>query len=289
MNLKLERIRKSYGRKKVLQGIDMELSQGIYGFLGANGVGKTTLFKIISGYTRDYQGSVSYPKCKKGEVLLGVLPQNFIGYPTMTVREFLTYMANMKTEASKQDVRMEIEEKMELFAVEELHRKKLKALSGGQLRRVGLAQSFLFSPKLVLLDEPTAGLDPAERIRFKNFISDAAKEQTILLSTHIVSDLEFICREIFVIKDGIVAEQGTQEELLRRQEGNVWECAFENERQMHEALAGAAVSMTYSDQGMVKARVVGARPVPDAYQIQPALNDVYLSIFRFQQEGQDEV
>ena len=125
MNLKLERIRKSYGRKKVLQGIDMELSQGIYGFLGANGVGKTTLFKIISGYTRDYQGSVSYPKCKKGEVLLGVLPQNFIGYPTMTVREFLTYMANMKTEASKQDVRMEIEEKMELFAVEELHRKKL--------------------------------------------------------------------------------------------------------------------------------------------------------------------
>ena len=111
MNLKLERIRKSYGRKKVLQGIDMELSQGIYGFLGANGVGKTTLFKIISGYTRDYQGSVSYPKCKKGEVLLGVLPQNFIGYPTMTVREFLTYMANMKTEASKQDVRMEIEEK----------------------------------------------------------------------------------------------------------------------------------------------------------------------------------
>lgn len=178
---------------------------------------------------------------------------------------------------------------MELFAVEELHRKKLKALSGGQLRRVGLAQSFLFSPKLVLLDEPTAGLDPAERIRFKNFISDAAKEQTILLSTHIVSDLEFICREIFVIKDGIVAEQGTQEELLRRQEGNVWECAFENERQMHEALAGAAVSMTYSDRGMVKARVVGARPVPDAYQIQPALNDVYLSIFRFQQEGQDEV
>ena len=273
MNLKLERIRKSYGRKKVLQGIDMELSQGIYGFLGANGVGKTTLFKIISGYTRDYQGSVSYPKCKKGEVPLGVLPQNFIGYPTMTVREFLTYMANMKTEASKQDVRMEIEEKMELFAVEELHRKKLKALSGGQLRRGGLAQSFLFSPKLVLLDEPTAGLDPAERIR----------------STHIVSDLEFICREIFVIKDGIVAEQGTQEELLRRQEGNVWECAFENERQMHEALAGAAVSMTYSDRGMVKARVVGARPVPDAYQIQPALNDVYLSIFRFQQEGQNEV
>lgn len=268
----------------MLKGIDMELSYGIYGFLGANGVGKTTLFKIISGYTQDYQGSVWYPKLGQNEVLLGVLPQNFIGYPTMTVREFLTYMANMKIQANRQDVQREIEEKMELFAVADLHKKKLKALSGGQLRRVGLAQAFLFHPKLVLLDEPTAGLDPTERIRFKNYISDAGNEQAILLSTHIVSDLEFICREIFVMKDGIVAEQGTEEALLRRQEGNVWECAFANERQMHEALAGQAVSMTYSDHGMIKARVVGTQPVPDAYQIQPTLNDVYLSIFRFQEE-----
>lgn len=285
INLKLEGIRKSYGKKKVLRGISMELSNGIYGFLGANGVGKTTLFKIISGYTETFQGKVWYPEHGENEVLLGVLPQNFIGYPNMTVREFLTYMADVKIKAEKQEVVREIEEKMELFAVQDFHKKRLKALSGGQLRRVGLAQAFLFHPRLVLLDEPTAGLDPAERIRFKNYISDAGQQQTILLSTHIVSDLEFICREIFIIKGGVVAEQGTEEELVNRQCGNVWECTFANERQMHEALAGQMISMTYSDNGRVKARVVGAQiPVPDACHVQPVLNDVYLSIFREEAE-----
>lgn len=259
----------------------MELSNGIYGFLGANGVGKTTLFKIISGYTKAFQGKVWYPQYRENEVLLGVLPQNFIGYPNMTVREFLIYMANVKTKAKKQKVISEIEEKMELFAVQDFQKKRLKALSGGQLRRVGLAQAFLFHPKLVLLDEPTAGLDPTERIRFKNYISDAGQQQTILLSTHIVTDLEFICREIFIIKGGVVAEQGTEEELLKRQSGNVWECSFANERQMHEALAGQTLSMSYSDNGQIKARVVGEQmPVANAWHVQPVLNDVYLSIFR---------
>ena len=281
IRLKLERIRKSYGKKKVLKGIDMELTEGIYGFLGANGVGKTTLFKIISGYTENFQGKIWYPKHKEDEVLIGVLPQNFTGYPNMSVREFLAYMADIKTNAGKQEVQEEIEEKMELFAVQDLHKKRLKALSGGQLRRVGLAQAFLFHPRLVLLDEPTAGLDPTERIRFKNYISAAGQEQTILLSTHIVTDLEFICREIFIIKDGIVADQGTEEELIDRQRTNVWECAFANEWQMHEALAGQTLSMTYSDNGMIRARVIGAQmPVPDAWHVHPVLNDVYLSIFR---------
>jgi len=281
VHLKLEGIRKSYGKKRVLRGISMELSNGIYGFLGANGVGKTTLFKIISGFTQKYQGTIWYPKYTENEVLLGVLPQNFTGYPNMTVREFLTYMANIKTKAEKQEVRKEIEEKMELFAIQDFHNKRLKALSGGQLRRVGLAQAFLFHPKLVLLDEPTAGLDPTERIRFKNYISDAGQKQTILLSTHIVTDLEFICREIFIIKGGVIAQQGTEEELIDRQRGNVWECTFEDERQMHEALAGQTLSMTYNDNGMVKARVVGTQmPTLDAWNVQPVLNDVYLSIFR---------
>lgn len=281
VRLKLERIRKSYGKRKVLKGIDMELSEGIYGFLGANGVGKTTLFKIISGYTENFQGKIWYPKHREDEVLIGVLPQNFTGYPNMTVREFLTYMADIKTKAGKQKMQEEIDEKMELFAVQDLHKKRLKALSGGQLRRVGLAQAFLFHPKLVLLDEPTAGLDPTERIRFKNYISDAGQEQTILLSTHIVTDLEFICREIFMIKSGIVADQGTEAELIERQRGNVWECSFSNERQMHEALAGQTLSMTYSDKGMIRARVIGPQmPVLDAWNVQPVLNDVYLSIFR---------
>lgn len=281
INLKLEEIRKSYGRKKVLRGISMELSNGIYGFLGANGVGKTTLFKIISGYTEAFQGTVHYPKHTEDEVLLGVLPQNFIGYPNMTVREFLTYMAEIKRKAKKQEAVKEIEEKMELFAIQDYHKKRLKTLSGGQLRRVGLAQAFLFHPKLVLLDEPTAGLDPTERIRFKNYISDAGQQQTILLSTHIVTDLEFICREIFIIKGGVVAEQGTEEALINRQRGNVWECAFADERQMHETLAGQVLSMTYNDNGLVKARVVGPqKPVLDAWNVQPVLNDVYLSIFQ---------
>ena len=166
MNLTLNNVEMQYGNKKVLNGIDMDLAPGIYGLLGANGAGKTTLFKVISGYATKYKGEICYPASRKRakEVLLGILPQVFVGYPLMTVYEFLMYMGRIKSGFNRAGIEEDVLNNMEVFGLKELQNKKLKSLSGGQLRRVGLAQAFLLNPKIILLDEPTTGLDPLSRI-----------------------------------------------------------------------------------------------------------------------------
>ncbi|MBE6050971.1 MAG: ATP-binding cassette domain-containing protein [Clostridium sp.] len=285
MSLRLKNITKSYGKRIILNNVNFELKSGIYGLLGANGVGKTTLFKLISGFTTDYSGEVVYPKLSNSdEVLLGFLPQNFTGYPHMTIQEFLVYIGNIKGDVSQRIINKEINEKMELFGLKEFKNKKLKKLSGGQLRRVGLAQAFLLNPKIVMLDEPTTGLDPTERIKFKNFISEFAREQTILISTHIVSDLEFISKEIFILKNGKFVMSGSEKELLDRCSDCVWETSFQSEMELHKELKNCTISMIYEDGNSIKARVISKEmPTPNAKKISPNLNDVYL--FNFKKEA----
>lgn len=285
MGLYLNDIRKSYGNNEVLKGIDGKLENGIYGFLGANGVGKTTLFKIISGYIKDFQGDVEYPKLEdKNNILLGFLPQNFIGYPDMTIDEFLIYIGTVKSDLNKNEILADIDEKLELFNLSDIRKKKLKTLSGGQLRRVGLTQALLLNPKIIMLDEPTAGLDPTERNRFKNYISNLGHNQTILLSTHIVTDLEFITKKIFIMKDGIFAMEGTEKELIERCNGFVWESEFENEFVAQEKLQGRLISMIYEDSGVTKARIISQyKPLENSLEVKPTLNDVYL--INFQKEA----
>ncbi|KEH89096.1 ABC transporter ATP-binding protein [Clostridium novyi A str. BKT29909] len=286
MGLKLENVTKSYGNNVILDNINLELENGIYGLLGANGVGKTTLFKVISGFLMDYKGKVVYPKLNdKNETLLGFLPQSFTGYPEMAVQEFLKYIGGIKANASKNIINKEIDEKLELFGLTDFKNKKLKTLSGGQLRRVGLAQAFLLNPKIVMLDEPTTGLDPTERIRFKNYISEFGREQTILVSTHIVSDLEFIAKEIFILKDGNFVMKGNEKQLVERCNNLVWEASFKNEMELHNRLKDYTISMIYDDGGITKARVVSEKPpVPNAINVVPTLNDIYL--FNFKKEAQ---
>lgn len=285
MSLRLKNITKSYGKRIILNNVNFELKSGIYGLLGANGVGKTTLFKLISGFTTNYSGEVVYPKLSNSdEVLLGFLPQNFTGYPHMTIQEFLVYIGNIKGDVSQRIINKEINEKMELFGLKEFKNKKLKKLSGGQLRRVGLAQAFLLNPKIVMLDEPTTGLDPTERIKFKNFISEFAREQTILISTHIVSDLEFISKEIFILKNGKFVMSGSEKELLDRCSDCVWETSFQSEMELHKELKNCTISMIYEDGNSIKARVISKEmPTPNAKKISPNLNDVYL--FNFKKEA----
>lgn len=289
MALKLINVTKNYGKKVILDNINIELESGIYGFLGANGVGKTTLFKLISGFLTDYKGKVIYPKCKgENQVQIGFLPQSFSGYPHMTIREFLLYLANIKSNASEQIIRKEIDEKLDLFGLTNLENKKLKTLSGGQLRRVGLAQAFLLNPKVVMLDEPTTGLDPTERIKFKNYISELSHEQTILISTHIVSDLEFIAKEIFILKNGNFVMSGTEKELINRCSNLVWEASFENEMELHRNLKNCTISMIYDEGQKVKARIISeTSPAPNAINVLPGLNDVYL--YNFKKEAQSNV
>ncbi|KEI06937.1 ATP-binding cassette domain-containing protein [Clostridium botulinum] len=286
MGLKLVNVTKSYGENVILDNINLELENGIYGLLGANGVGKTTLFKVISGFLTDYKGKVVYPKLNdKNETLLGFLPQSFTGYPEMAVQEFLKYIGGIKANASQHIINKEIDEKLELFGLTDFKSKKLKTLSGGQLRRVGLAQAFLLNPKIVMLDEPTTGLDPTERIRFKNYISEFGREQTILVSTHIVSDLEFISKEIFILKDGNFVMKGTEKQLVQRCNNLVWEASFKNEMELHNRLKDYTISMIYDDGGITKARVISEKPpVPNSINVVPTLNDIYL--FNFKKEAQ---
>lgn len=289
MGLKLLNVTKYYGKNVVLDNINLELENGIYGFLGANGVGKTTLFKLISGFLTDYKGKVLYPNLKDAnEILLGFLPQSFSGYPHMAVQEFLAYLGHIKSNLAQHLINKEIDEKLDLFGLTDLKHKKLKTLSGGQLRRVGLAQAFLLNPKIVMLDEPTTGLDPTERIRFKNYISEFSREQIILISTHIVSDLEFISKEIFILKNGNFVMSGTEKQLINRCNNLVWEASFKNEMELHKHLKNCTISMIYDDGGKIKARVISVDPpVSNAINVVPTLNDVYL--FNFKKEVQYNV
>lgn len=282
MSLQLKNIKKSYARNIVLNDINATLGSGVYGLLGANGVGKTTLFKIISGFLTDYKGQVIYPDIDdKKDTLLGFLPQSFSGYPDMSVYQFLSYLGNIKSNAKENRINSDINEKLDLFNLRNLKHKKIKTLSGGQLRRVGLAQAFLLDPKIVLLDEPTTGLDPTERINFKNYISTFGCNQIVLISTHIVSDLEFIAKEIFILKDGHFVMNGTEKELIDQCDGLVFEANFADELEMHDKLRDCTVSMIYESDGITRARIISStQPCVNAVKVKPTLNEVYLINFR---------
>ena len=281
MNLTLNNVEMQYGNKKVLNGIDMDLAPGIYGLLGANGAGKTTLFKVIRGYATKYKGEIHYPASRKRakEVLIGILPQVFVGYPLMTVYEFLMYMGRIKSGFNRAGIEEDVLNNMEVFGLKELRNKKLKSLSGGQLRRVGLAQAFLLNPKIILLDEPTTGLDPTERIRLKNYLSNISKTQIIIISTHIVSDLEYLANKIFIIKSGYIIASGNESELINDCEGSVWEVPI-HDRDTEYSIKNELVSMIHEDRGVTVARVINRKKISkEARLVKPTLNDAYLYYF----------
>ena len=287
MGIKLVGVSKGYKKNLVIKNIDLEIGEGIYGFLGANGVGKTTLFKIISGYFTKYKGKVIYPDLEGKEIpMIGYLPQEFKGYPQFSVYEFLKYIANIKGKKSDEELELEIENKLEIFNLKEIKNKKLKSLSGGQKRRVGLAQAFLLNPKIVLLDEPTTGLDPNERIHFKNYISNLKNKQIILISTHIVSDLEYIAKKIFILKDGTIVEEGAEEELKNKALGYIWEVVPESIRDREKIIAEYLVSKIYESNDSIRIRVISEnRPNINARKVEPTLEDIYL--MHFQREGKE--
>lgn len=287
MGIKLVGVSKGYKKNLVIKNINLEIGEGIYGFLGANGVGKTTLFKIISGYFTKYKGKVIYPDLEGKEIpMIGYLPQEFKGYPQFSVYEFLKYIANIKGKKSDEELELEIENKLEIFNLKEIKNKKLKSLSGGQKRRVGLAQAFLLNPKIVLLDEPTTGLDPNERIHFKNYISNLKNKQIILISTHIVSDLEYIAKKIFILKDGTIVEEGAEEELKNKALGYIWEVVPESIRDREKIIAEYLVSKIYESNDSIRIRVISEnRPNINARKVEPTLEDIYL--MHFQREGKE--
>lgn len=289
MELKLKNISKSYGEKEILSNINLEMNNGIYGLLGANGVGKSTLFNILSGYIRSDRGKVFYPKVNaKKEVLLSVLPQNFCGYPEMSILEFLEYIAMIKGDWNKKDIKREIKEKIEIFNLQSKAKNKLKTLSGGQLRRVGLAQAFLLNPRIILLDEPTTGLDPKERIQLKNYISQQRKKQIIFISTHIVPDLEDITDEIFMLKNGNFVEEGEENILLQKLQNKVWEIDGKDIDLCDNYDSNMIIVKEYQKDGEEKLRIISEQQlyIPKR-NLSPTLEDLYL--LHFNGESYDKI
>ncbi|MGW2263269.1 ABC transporter ATP-binding protein [Streptomyces koyangensis] len=284
--LELIDITKVYkGGKRAVDGLSMTLGHGMVGLLGPNGAGKSSLMRIISTVTRPTSGTLRYegtdltadPDAIRRH--LGYLPQDFGVYPHLTSREFLAYLAAAKG-LSARSAKARIEELLELVNLTEAVKRPLGAYSGGMLRRVGIAQALLGDPRVIVVDEPTAGLDPEERVRFRNLLSDLSADRVVMLSTHIVSDVESVASDIAVMAGGRLLRRGAPEELMGDLEGRVWEILV-------DPSAVSAVQSHYVVSRMIRTsaglrlRVLSAQPpAGDATQVAPDLEDAYLGVIR---------
>ena len=211
MELIIDRISKQYKSRIAVDRVSAKLHQGVYGLLGANGAGKTTLMRMLTGILTPTSGTITFDgmdvTTEDYRGILGYLPQDFGYYPEFTAMDFLLYLAALKG-IPKSQAKRRAKELLELVSLEDVSRKKIKTFSGGMKQRLGIAQALLNDPKLLILDEPTAGLDPKERVRFRNLIEQLGKDSIVLLSTHIVSDIEHIADEILLMRDGQLIFQG---------------------------------------------------------------------------------
>jgi len=211
MNLTVDRISKQYKNKIAVDRVTFHLTEGVTGLLGANGAGKTTLMRMMSGILTPTSGSITADgipvQTEEYRALLGYLPQDFGYYPEFNAREFVEYIAALKG-LEKKKAKQKTEELLEIVGLSDVANKKIKNFSGGMKQRVGIAQALVNDPKILILDEPTAGLDPKERVRFRNLIADIGKDTIVLFSTHIVSDIEHIAGNVLMIRDGQLIHNG---------------------------------------------------------------------------------
>lgn len=279
--LRLEQISKDYKGKKAVNDINVTFSYGVYGLLGENGAGKTTLMRMICGLLQKSNGKIL---CDGMEIekmggsyrrLLGYLPQDFGYYPDYSAWRFLMYIAALKALPDGY-ARKKVAELLDLVNLTEVKDKKLKTFSGGMLKRIGIAQALLNEPEILILDEPTSGLDPKERVRFRNIISSLGKDRIIILSTHIVSDIEYIADKIIMMKKGNIAAFGTAADIIEPIERSVWECVV-SQRDAESLNQNCLVSnLRNTQQGVLLRMVSDSAPTKDAVNVLPTLEDAYL-------------
>lgn len=282
MNFKLEGITKKYGSHCVLNAFSADFSDGIYGLLGPNGAGKSTLINILVGLLKPNEGHICFDGNdikKLNERYLGVigyLPQYPHFYGNYSVLELMQYMSFLK-KIPKQEMTSRIRELLHFVNLDTIENRKISQLSGGMRQRLGIAQALLNDPKLLILDEPTAGLDPKERIRFRSLMAQLASDRTILLATHIVSDVAFIANEIILLNNGTKLQQNTPERLIASMKGKVWEIIVP-ETNLHKYLASFQISNARHTENGCELRII-ADHLPDAVQVTPNLEDVFLYYF----------
>ncbi len=288
MKLKIENISKNYGKKRALNGVSFEMENGVYGLLGPNGAGKSTLIRILAGVMDASSGEVLIDgknrKSCNGEYRskLGYLPQSLDFYPGFSGLDYLRFVATLKG-LKKQEVEKKISILVEKVGLQKDINRKCINYSGGMKRRLGIAQALLNDPEILILDEPTAGLDPHERIRFRNLVSIFSRNRTVLLSTHIVSDIDSIAKKTVMIKGGKVGRMESTQSFVDAIEGKVWNIKMTID-ELVTYQDSHIISNVMPIGNKIEVRVVAdEKPSPYAMSMQPTLEDAYL--YEFQNEG----
>ncbi|MHB1150911.1 MAG: ATP-binding cassette domain-containing protein [Eubacteriales bacterium] len=284
MKLSINGITKSYGSNRALSGFTAEFSSGIYALLGPNGSGKSTLMNIITDNLKADEGAILYDgenTLKMGvrfREKLGFMPQYPGMYPNFSVERFMWYMAALKG-MKKPEAKKQIGEILEEVELSDVLRRKIGALSGGMKQRLCLAQAVLGDPEILILDEPTAGLDPKQRIAIRNYISKIAFNKIVLIATHVVSDIEYIARDIIMLKKGVITDNAPPAELIKKIEGKVWSvpCKEADVPVMQEQFR---VTNIVKNDTCVSLRILSdTKPDDLAVNVSPSLEDYYLTVF----------
>ena len=280
----INQLSKSYDSNLALDQFSYKFDHGIYALLGPNGSGKSTLMNIVTQNLRASSGSVTLD----GENIdklgasyrekLGFMPQYPGMYPSFSALDFLRYMAVLKG-LNKKKADEQIDELLHAVELHDVRTHRIGSFSGGMKQRLALAQSLLGDPEIVILDEPTAGLDPKQRIAIRNYIASVALNKTVIIATHVVSDVEFIAREAIMLKKGVISDSGSPYELTQKIEGQVWQTvvAAEDVQSMQEKFR--VVNIRNGEQGVILRILSDTRPTDDSVTVVPALEDYYLYVF----------
>ncbi|MBR2310024.1 MAG: ATP-binding cassette domain-containing protein [Oscillospiraceae bacterium] len=292
MDLRISNLTKDFDGFKAVNNFSYQMDCGVYGLLGVNGAGKTTLMRMLTTLMKPTSGQITWDGedvfAMDGQyrMLLGYLPQDFGYYPDFSVYDYLMYIAALKgirPAVAKQRVK----ELLKQVGLVKARNKKMKTLSGGMKRRAGIAQAMLNDPKILILDEPTAGLDPSERIRFRNLISELSEDRIVLLSTHIVSDIEYIANEILLMKDGQLVTSGTSEDIIDSMPESVW-ISRVSKSSIDVCLKRFKVSNVKTVPGGAELRIISRnQPTENAIQVDATLEDVFLYYFG-ERAGEDD-
>lgn len=284
MTLILDNVSKAFGDFQAVDQMSLSMKNGVYGLLGVNGAGKTTLMRLLSTIMRPTSGRITYKGRDIFEMgagyraLIGYLPQDFGYYPDLKVQDYLMYIASIKGIRTP-IARKRIHTMLRLVGMEGERSKKMKALSGGMKRRVGIAQAVLNDPEILILDEPTAGLDPKETIRFRNLIGRLAENRIVLLSTHIVADIEAIANQVFLMNNGKILVQGSVQQLCESMKKSAWICRLPEHKAGQAAKHFQIINMHREGSEAVLRVLSEEMPVSGAVRAETTLEDVFLYYF----------
>ena len=285
MELKLEHISKSYGKNKALSDFSMTFTSGIYALLGPNGSGKSTLMNIITDNLKADAGEIFFDgeNVKKMGVLfrekIGFMPQYPGLYPNFTAREFLFYMATLK-DIPKKQMKDAVESVLSAVELSDVAGQKISSFSGGMKQRLALAQATLGDPEIIILDEPTAGLDPKQRISVRNYISSIALKKIVIIATHVVSDIEFIAKDAIILKKGVVIDDAPPAVLTKKMENKVWNLHCRDSEVPDYESRYRVTSIAKAEDDFAELRVLSeTKPMETATVLSPTLEDYYLFLF----------